>query len=59
MKHLIDIKMYKQQRHYVVGLNKEVKFIYFNNLNCKKDAKSFWDKCEPYFLNKHSEGDTT
>ena len=51
--------MYKQQRHYVVGLNKEVKFIYFNNLNCKKDAKSFWDKCEPYFLNKHSKGDTT
>ena len=58
MKHPVDIKMYKKQRNYVVGLNKQAKFKYFNNLDCKKDAKPFWDKCKPYFSNKHSRGDT-
>ena len=56
-KHPVDIKMYKKQRNYVVGLNKQSKFKYFNNLDCKKDAKSFWDKCKPYFSNTHSRGD--
>ena len=57
-KHSVDIKMYKKQRNYVAGLNKQAKFKYFNNLDCKKDAKPFWDKCKPYFSNKHSRGDT-
>ena len=57
-KHPVDIKMYKKQRSYVVGLNKQAKFKYFNNLDCKKDATPFWDKCKPYFSNKHSRGDT-
>ena len=57
-KHPVDIKMYKKQRNYVAGLNKQAKFKYFNNLDCKKDAKPFWDKCKPYFSNKHSRGDT-
>ena len=56
-KHPVDITMYKKQRNYVVGLNKQSKFKYFNNLDCKQDAKSFWDKCKPYFSNKHSRGD--
>ena len=50
--------MYKKQRNYVVGLNKQTKFKYFNNLDCKKDTKPFWDKCKSYFSNKHSRGDT-
>ena len=50
--------MYKKQIKYVVGLNKQPKFKYFNNLDCKKDAKPFWDKCKSYFSNKHSRGDT-
>ena len=58
MKHPVDIKMYKKQRNYVVGLHKQTKFKYFNNLDCKKDTKPFRDKCEPYFSNKHSRGDT-
>ena len=56
-KHPVDIKMYKKQRNYVVGFNKQAKFEYFNNLDCKKDTKLFWDKCKPYFSNKHSRGD--
>ena len=40
-KHPVDIKMYKKQRNYVAGLNKQAKFKYFNNLDCKKDAKHF------------------
>ena len=54
----VDIKMYKKPRNYIVGLNKEAKFKYFNNLDCKKDTKPFWDKCKPYLSNKHSRGDT-
>ena len=57
-KHPVDIKMYKKQRNYVVGLNKQAKFRHFNNLDCKKDAKPFWDKCKPYSSNKHTRGDT-
>ena len=37
-KHPVDIKMYKKQRNYFVGLNKQAKFRYFNNLDCKRDA---------------------
>ena len=50
-----DIKMYKKQRNYIVDLNKQPKFKYFDNLDSKKDTKPFWDKCKPYFSNKHSE----
>ena len=57
-KHLVDIKMYKKQRNHVVGLNKQAKFKYFNNLDRKKDAKPVWDKCKPYFSNKHGRGGT-
>ena len=40
-KHPTDIKMYKKQRNYVVDLNKQTKFKYFDNLDCKKDTKPF------------------
>ena len=49
--------MYKKQRNYVAGLNK-VKFEYFNNQDCKKGTKPFWDKCKPFFSNKHRRGYT-
>ena len=38
--------------------SKQAKFKYFNNMDYKKDAKPVWDKCKPYFSNKHSRGDT-
>ena len=57
-KHPVDIEMYKKKRNYVVGLNKQAKFKHFNNFDCKKDAKTFWDKCKLYFSNKHSRGGT-
>ena len=49
-KHPVDIKMYKKQRNYVVGLNKQAKSKYFNNVDCKKDTKPFRDKCNPTSL---------
>ena len=57
-KHPVNIKMYKKQRNYVVGLNKQAKFKIFNKLDCKNDTKPFWDKYKPYFSNKNSRGDT-
>ena len=57
-KHPVDIKMYAEQRNYVVGLNKQAKFRYFNNLDCKKDTKPFQDNCKPYFSNKQRRRDT-
>ena len=58
MKHPVDIELYKKQRSYVLGLNKQAKLKYFNNLDCNKDTEPLWDKCKPYFSNKHSRGDT-
>ena len=58
MKLLIDIRMFKKQRNFTVGLNKQAKFKYLNNLDCKNDTKPFLYKCKPYFSNKHSRGDT-
>ena len=55
-KHPVDIKMYKKQRNYVVGFNKQAKSKYFNNVDCTKDTKPFRDKCKTYFSNKHSKG---
>ena len=48
----------RNKKNYVAGLNKQAKFKYFDNIDCKKDAEPFWDKCKPYFSNKHSRGDT-
>ena len=50
--------MHKKQRNYFVGLNKQAKFEYFSNLDFNKDTKPFWDKCKPYFSNKHRKRDT-
>ena len=42
----------------VVKLNRETKLHYFNNLETSKNSKPFWDKCRPYFPNKHVDGDS-
>ena len=57
-KNPIDIVNYKKQRNYVTKLNKTAKLEYFNNLKLGKDNKPFWEKCKPYFTNKHSKADT-
>ena len=54
---LFSIK-YKKQRNLVVKLNKNCKKEFFDNLETKNNSKSFWDKCKPYFSNKHSKGDS-
>ena len=41
----------------VVKLNKYKKE-YFENLNVATNSKPFWDKCKPYFSNKHAKGDS-
>ena len=53
-----DITKYKKQRNMVVKLNTETKLHYFNNLERSKHSKLFWDKCRPYFSNKHVHGDS-
>ena len=57
-KNPLDIMNYKKQRNYVTKLNKTAKLEYFNNLKLGKDNKPFWEKCKPYFTNKHSKADT-
>ena len=52
----IDINNYKKQRNYVVNLNKNAKFEYFNRYNCK-DCKPFWVTRKPYFSNQHCKAD--
>ena len=42
----------------VVKLNKNCKKEFFDNLEIKINSKSFWDKCKPYFSNKHSKDDS-
>ena len=46
----------KKQRNLVVKLNKKYKIEYFENLNTASNSKPFWDKCKPYFSNKHAKG---
>ena len=53
-----DLIKYKKQRNLVVKLNKNCKKEFFDNLETKNNSKSFWDKCKPYFSNKHSKGDS-
>ena len=52
----VDIINYKNQRNYVVNLNKSAKFGYFNRYDCN-DGKPFWVTCKPYFPKKHSKAD--
>ena len=39
-------------------LNRESKTQYFHNIQTTKNSKPFWDKCKPYFSNKHAHGDS-
>ena len=52
-----DLSKYKKQRNLVGKLNKYKKE-YFENLNVATNSKPFWDKCKPYFSNKHAKGDS-
>ena len=40
------------------AFNRETKLQYFNNLETSKNLKPFWDKCRPYFSNRHAHGDS-
>ena len=42
----------------VVNLNRESKTQYFDNIQTSKHSKPFWDKCKPFFSNKHAHGDS-
>ena len=53
-----DISDYKKQRNHVVRLNKERRIEYFENLETSKNCKPFWNKCKPYFSNKHFHGES-
>ena len=57
-KNPLDIINCKKQPNYLTKLNKTAKFESFNNLKLGKDHKPFWEKCKPYFTNKHSKADT-
>ena len=57
-KSIDDLIKYKKQRDLVVKLNKNCKKEFFDNLETKNNSKSFWDKCKPYFSNKHSKGNS-
>ena len=52
-----DISDYKKQRNLVVRLRKDRKTEYFENLETK-NSKPFWNKCKPYFSNKHAHGES-
>ena len=52
-----NLSKYIKQRNLVVKLNKHKKE-YFGNLHVDPNSKPFWDKCKPYFLNKHAKGDS-
>ena len=49
-----DISDYKKQRNLLARLNKERRTEYSENLETSKNSKPFWNKCKPYFSNKHA-----
>ena len=57
-KNPLDIMNYEKQCNYVKKLNKTAKLEYFDNLKLGKDNRPFWEKCKPYFADKHSKADT-
>ena len=57
-KQLKDITKYKKQRNLVVKLNRETKLLYLNNFETSTSLKPSWDKCKPYFSNRHAHGDS-
>ena len=57
-KKLEDITKYKKQRNFVVKLNRESKTEYFDNIQTSENSKTIWDKCKPYFSNKHAHSDS-
>ena len=42
----------------VVKRYRETKLQHFDNSETSKNLKPFWDKCRPYFSNKHAHGDS-
>ena len=42
----------------VVKLNWESKTQYFHDIKISKSSKALWDKCKPYFSNKHAHDDS-
>ena len=42
----------------VVKLNRESKTQYFRDIQVSKSSNAFWDKCKPYFSNKHAHDDS-
>ena len=42
----------------IVKLNRESKTQYFHDIQISKSWKAFWDKCKPYFSNKHAHDDS-
>ena len=52
----IDISSFKEERNYVVNLNKQTKFEYVSSYN-SADSKPFWVNCKTYFCNKYSKSD--
>ena len=57
-KQIGDVANYKKQRNLVVKLNKKRKTEFFENLETSNDSKPFWNKCKPYFSNKHAHGNS-
>ena len=57
-KNPLDIMNYEKECDYVTKLNKTAKLEYFDNLKLGKDNRPFWEKCKPYFTDKHSKADT-
>ena len=57
-KNPLAIMNYKKLSNYVTKLNKTSELEYFNNLKLGKDKKPYWEKCKPYFTNKHRKADT-
>ena len=53
-----DLSKNKKQRNLVFKLNKKHKKEYFENLNVATNSHPFWNKCKPYFSNKHAKGDS-
>ena len=57
-KNPLAIMNYKKLSNYLTKLNKTSELEYFNNLKLGKDKKPYWEKCKPYFTNKHRKADT-
>ena len=54
----LNLRQIEQNDQKILQITKERRIQYFEDLETLKNSKIFWNKCKPYFSNKHAYGES-